>query len=78
MEYFCPSRCLNSLLPSVFHQSHDKERDKASDSSPDIIERIESYLDTASSESPPSGKRPLEINQVLVNEYQADQGISVS
>jgi hypothetical protein len=62
----------------VFHQSHNRKRDKASDSSPDIIERIESYLDTASSESRPPGKRPLEINQVLVNEYQADQGISVS
>ena len=39
-------------------------------SSPDIIERIESFLSE-------DGRKALEINQVLVNEYQADQGISV-
>lgn len=56
-------------------------------SSPDIIERIESFLDTASELRPKdqdqdqvSGPedRVLDCNQVLVNEYQADQGISVS
>jgi hypothetical protein len=41
------------------------------DSSPDIIERIESFLAE-------DGRKALEINQVLINEYQADQGISVS
>ena len=40
------------------------------DYSPDIIERIESFLSE-------DGRKALEINQVLINEYQADQGISV-
>jgi hypothetical protein len=40
------------------------------DCSPDIIERIESFLSE-------DGRKALEINQVLINEYQADQGISV-
>jgi len=40
------------------------------DDSPDIIERIESFLSE-------DGRKFLEINQVLINEYQADQGISV-
>jgi len=43
---------------------------------PDIIERIESFLDIASGK-PESDGSTLGINQVLVNEYQADQGISV-
>ena len=38
--------------------------------SPDIIERIESFLTE-------DGRKALDINQVLINEYQADQGISV-
>ena len=42
----------------------------STDYSPDIIERIESFLSE-------DGKKALEINQVLINEYQADQGISV-
>ncbi len=49
-------------------------------SSPDITERIDSFLDIASSlpEGDVKGKgRVLDINQVLVNEYQAGQGISV-
>ena len=39
--------------------------------SPNIIERIESFLGAESSEVAQS------FNQCLVNEYQADQGISV-
>jgi hypothetical protein len=49
--------------------------------SPDIIERIESFLDIASGkteEQMRSTERSLGINQVLVNEYQPGQGISVS
>jgi hypothetical protein len=42
----------------------------STDYSPDIIERIESFLSE-------DGRKALEINQVLINEYQADQGISV-
>ena len=38
--------------------------------SPVIIERIESFLTE-------DGRKALEVNQVLINEYQADQGISV-
>jgi hypothetical protein len=50
-----------------------------SDRSPDIIERIETFLSTSSPEAEHgNGKKVLEINQVLINEYQADQGISVS
>ncbi|GFZ46694.1 hypothetical protein JCM24511_03914 [Saitozyma sp. JCM 24511] len=47
--------------------------------SPDIIERIESFLDIASGkteEQMRSTERSLGINQVLVNEYQPGQGIS--
>jgi alkylated DNA repair protein alkB family protein 6 len=49
--------------------------------SPNIIERIESFLDIASGkteEQMRSTERSLGINQVLVNEYQPGQGISVS
>jgi hypothetical protein len=49
--------------------------------SPDIIERIESFLDIASGKTEErmrSTERSLGINQVLVNEYQPGQGISVS
>ena len=49
--------------------------------SPDISERIESFLEQASSAHQANDKvkeRMLDINQVLVNEYQAGQGISVS
>lgn len=49
--------------------------------SPDITARISSFLDLASggTEGAIKGKaRMLDINQVLVNEYQPGQGISVS
>lgn len=48
--------------------------------SPDIIDRIESFLATASvseGQHEDGEGRTLDCNQVLVNEYQADQGISV-
>lgn len=47
--------------------------------SPDIIERIEGFLDSAHELRGEETKgRTLDCNQVLINEYQADQGISVS
>lgn len=56
------------------------------DPSPDIVERIDAFLDAAAEEttgeeSRAKGKgkeRVLGINQVLVNEYKSGQGISVS
>jgi hypothetical protein len=48
--------------------------------SPEITERIDSFLDIASdrSDGDVKGKgRMLVVNQVLINEYQAGQGISV-
>lgn len=50
------------------------------DASPDIVERIDAFLDAAA-EAADTGKgkeRVLDINQVLVNEYQPGQGIAVS
>ena len=46
--------------------------------SPDIISRIDNYLDTASDTDFKAEKPVLGINQVLVNEYAPGQGISVS
>ena len=45
--------------------------------SPAIIERIDSFLDVASRQEYTGEGKVLGINQVLVNEYQAGQGISV-
>jgi hypothetical protein len=53
----------------------------AADLSPDIVERIDAFLDAAAEEGANKGKgkeRVLGINQVLVNEYHRGQGISVS
>ena len=48
--------------------------------SPDIIKRLETFIDFALREAIPSpdDEHVLGVNQVLVNEYHAGQGISVS
>ncbi|GMK59731.1 hypothetical protein CspeluHIS016_0803370 [Cutaneotrichosporon spelunceum] len=46
---------------------------------PDIVERVDAFLDAAAAADTDKGKskeRVLGINQVLVNEYQRGQGIS--
>jgi hypothetical protein len=47
-------------------------------SSPNIIDRIEAILATDEPASAVDLEKPLVVNQVLVNEYRAGQGISVS